>query len=109
LVERYFKDILVKRDNASFALKDILPKVIEKLSAGNIHKQIHIENAWSNVIGLDAIGSAYSGFKNGCVIITVDTPERLYQLKLKRPTILRRLKELCPEVKNISFKIGKVK
>lgn len=99
----------MKRANTYFAVKDILPNVIAKLSVGNIHEQIHLENAWCSVVGFDAIGSVYAGFKNGCVFITVDSPAKLYQFKLKRATILRQLKERCPDVKNISFKIGKVK
>jgi hypothetical protein len=99
----------VDRLRPYFAVKDVLPDVIAKIVSGNIHDQIHLENAWNDVAGSDAIGSVYTGFKNGCVFVVVDTPARLYQWKLKKPAVLRRLSEICPEVNNLSFKIGKVK
>lgn len=98
----------MKKSRTCFALKDVLPDVIAKITARNSHDQINLESAWNEVIGTETVGLAYTGFKNGCVFVTVDTPARLYQFKLKRITVLRRLSALCPEVKNIYFKIGKV-
>ena len=92
-----------------FAIKDVLPDVIARISTNNIHDQISLENAWREIAGPEAVGSVYSGFKNGCVFVNVDTPARLYQWKLKKTAALRRLSEQSPLVKNIAFKIGKVK
>ena len=99
----------MERSRTVVALKDVLPDVIAQLSSNNISDQIHLENIWGEVVGIEAVGSQFAGFKNGCVFVVVDTPSRLYQWKLKRSATLRRLSERCPEVKNISFKIGKVK
>ena len=98
----------MEKTRTYFVLKDVLPDVIARISAHNIPEQINLENAWRDVAGPEAVGSAYTGFKNGCVFVTVDTPARLYQWKLKKTATLRRLSESCSGVKNIVFKIGKV-
>jgi hypothetical protein len=97
-----------KKPKSYFALKDVLPDVIARLSAGNVHDQINLENAWYDIAGPEATGSAYAGFKNGCVFIYVDTPARLYRWKLQKGALVRKLRERRPEVENIVFKIGKV-
>jgi hypothetical protein len=103
------RDSSVEITKTCFVLKDVLPDVIARISANNIHEQINFENAWRDIAGPESTGSAYAGFKNGCVFVIVDTPARLYQWKLKKTATLRRLGEICPQVKNVVFKIGKVR
>lgn len=92
-----------------YALNEVLPGVIAHISGGNIHDQTQLENAWRDIAGSETTGLVFSGVKDGCVFITVDSPARLYQWKLRRTATLRRLKEKCPAVENIAFKIGKTK
>ena len=97
-----------KRKNF-FTIKDVLPGVMARLSGDNVRDQINLENAWREVAGPDAVGTAFAGFKNGCVYVIVDSPARLYQWKMRKTATMRRLSEKCSEVKNISFKIGTLK
>jgi hypothetical protein len=97
-----------KRKNF-FTVKDVLPGVMARLSGDNVRDQINLEKAWHEVAGPEAVGSAFTGFKNGCVYVTVDSPARLYQWKMRKAATMRRLCEKCPGVNNISFKIGTLK
>ena len=50
----------------------------------------------------------FVGFKNGHLLFCVDSSAWLFQMNIRKNKILEKLQEDKPEIKNISFKIGKV-
>lgn len=97
----------IRKKSELFNIQDIIPDVIAKISSGNAVDQLTIEKKWKEVSGFYVDPAAYSGFKNGNLYISVTNPARLYQWKLRKQEILKKMQTHCPEVKNIVFKIGK--
>jgi len=43
------------------------------------------------------------------LLVSVDSPARLYHLRTRKAAILRQLREKAPEIKDIIFKVGEQK
>lgn len=92
------------------AIKDIIPQVIEQLSQRKPEDQNKIQRIWRNVIDAKmAQHCLLANFFDGILTVVVDSSSWLYQMNLNRKKILDELREEMPEIKNIQFKIGKVK
>lgn len=91
-----------------YSIKDVLPEVIAHISSDTLSDQIKLDKAWQEIAGRETGKSVVSGSRNGSVFVTVDSPARLYQWKIRRQAVLRKLQETCPSVQNVVFKIGKV-
>ena len=91
-------------------IKDIIPQVIEQLSLRQPDHQMKIQRIWQNIIDERmAAHSALDHFTQGILTVSVDSSSWLFQMNLNKRKILERLQEEMPDVKNIQFKIGKVK
>ena len=90
-------------------IKDILPGVFENISRQDIQDQISLENRWKEILGGDADKAVIVGSKDGCVLVNVDCPARLFQMRVRKQKILSALQDKNKDIQNIIFKIGKVK
>ena len=91
-------------------IKEIIPQVIENISQKKPETQLKIQRIWQNTAG-DKLGphTSIAGLKDDTLYVHVDSPAYLFQMNLKKKKILEQLREEIPELKNINFKIGKVK
>ena len=92
-----------------FTFKDILPSVIENISRQNIQEQTSLDNLWKEILGCDADKAVVLGVKEGVLLVTVDCGARLFQMRMRKQTLLTKIQKELPDIKNIVFKIGKVK
>lgn len=91
-------------------IKDIINIVIGKIGDKKPSGDDKLERVWQSIIhGTDKKHTMIVGIKDGILSVHVDDPTRMYQLKLKRKKIVDGLREEIPEIKNVVFKIGKVK
>ena len=91
-------------------IKDIIREVISKISEKKFESQDKIERIWYSILEKQELKhTRFVGIKNGQVSVHVDSPAWLYQMKMKKNKILKRLKDEVPEVVNLYFRIGKVK
>lgn len=90
-------------------IKNILNKVIGDISDRKPQDNDQIQRAWSSLIHVDDVGhTRVVEYKNGCMIVYVDSPARLYQVKLQYRTLVERLQESIPDFQKLVLKIGKV-
>ena len=92
------------------SIKDIIPQVIEQLTIRKPDDQNKIQRIWQNIIDAKmAQHSMLLDFSDGILTVAVDSSVRLYQMNLNKKRILEQLQDEIPDIKNIKFKIGKVK
>lgn len=90
-------------------IKDIVKQVVGGLAQGTLQHQSKIQNLWNNILSPEELKhTRLVSFKDGRLVVFVDSSVFLYQLNLKRGQILLRLKNECEEVKNLYLKVGKV-
>ena len=90
-------------------IKSLVYKVFEKISSQKPTTQVKIQDDWYNVAGETARQhTKIGGIKDGMLIVYVDSPAWLFQMNLKRVTLLRQLQGEHPEIQKLIFKIGKV-
>ena len=90
-------------------IKDIIPRVIENLSSGEIQNQNKIQQAWTGIIGAKAQKhTAIVGIKANMLLVNVDSPAWLYQMKMRKKKFLNALKDQSSGITEISFRVGKV-
>lgn len=91
-------------------IKDIIGQVIGKISAKEINTDERLHRAWQNILEKDELKhTVLQGVKDKKVSILVDSPAWLYQMRLKKGKLVEKLKDIIPDIENISFKIGKIK
>ena len=90
-----------------FLVHEILPEVIKSISRRDIQDQISLEKLWQDVSGSDYDYAGITGFKDGCVFVQVDSPARLFKMRLQKQGLLTKLKKQRNDIVNISFKIGR--
>lgn len=90
-------------------IKNIINDVIKDIAGKKYQQQNKIERIWQNIEKeLDLKHTAVSGEKDGILTVCVDSPTYLYQCKIQKTKILKRLQEEFDNIKNIHFKLGKV-
>lgn len=91
-------------ERISRAFKDIIAEL-------GIEKAVTVENLrtrWEEILGETISIHTYPSFyKNGQLIINVDSPEWLNELKYHRQSILTKLKPF--EISSVRFKLGRLK
>jgi predicted nucleic acid-binding Zn ribbon protein len=91
-------------------IKDIIPKVIENLSQKKPEKQLKIQELWRNILNdKQAKHTTINNFKDGRLMVLVDSSVWLYQMNTQKGRLLKELKEHIPEIENILFRIGTMK
>lgn len=91
-------------------IKDIIPEVIKGMYVKHPQLSTAIDQAWQKVNETKVLThTAISGFQNGQLIVNVDSPAWLFQLKLKTKVIENKLKREIPEISTVRFRIGKTR
>ena len=91
-------------------ITDIIKKVIGGMNVTKNGAGDSIEETWKKVLtGEESMHVNFIGIKDNVIFACVDSPAWMYQMKIKKYKILEKLKKENPGIKNISFKIGKVK
>ena len=90
-------------------IKNLVHKVIEKISSQKPTTQVKIQDDWYRIAGESARQhTKISGIKEEMLIIYADSPAWLFEMNLKRVTLLRQLQSEHPEINKLIFKIGKI-
>ena len=90
-------------------IKEIVNTVIGKISIKEGFSQNKIDSIWKNILNEKELEhTKIIGIKDGCILVNVDSPAWLYQMRINYKKILSRLNAELSEIKKISFKIGKV-
>ena len=90
-------------------IKDIVYQVFEKMVQGRADPQDRLERIWLSVLRKgEEKHLKLLGLKNDTLFVDVDSPAWLFQMRIQKKKILEKFQEQIPEIKNISFKIGKV-
>jgi predicted nucleic acid-binding Zn ribbon protein len=91
-------------------IKDVIHDVIGNIAEKNPAKHKKIDRIWLNVLEeAERKHTNFQGIKEGNISVLVDSPAWLYEMRIKKFKILQRLQEELPDIKNIYFKIGKLK
>jgi len=91
-------------------IKDIIPKVIKGIQIKKPDVYIKIQAFWEEINnGKASRHSAVVGLKDGKLMVCVDSPAWLFQLRLQKRKIEEQIHKEIPEVSSVYFKIGKVK
>jgi hypothetical protein len=90
-----------------FLVKEILGDVIKNISRRDIQDQVSLEKLWQDTAAQEADFAVISGFKDGCLYVTVDNPAKLFKMRLQKQGLLTKLSKQRKDIVNISFKIGR--
>jgi hypothetical protein len=91
-------------------IKDIVHLVVKNISEQRPPKENDLQALWEQVAGKKtAKGTHLVGIKEGRLLVATDSPTRLFDLTLHKKNLLMQLQKVLPELKDISFKIGKGK
>ncbi len=97
----------IDRKKEIFLVNEILPDVIKSISRRDIQDQISLEKLWQDIVGAETDRAVITGFKDGCLFISVDSPARLFKMRLQKPGLLTKLKQQRKDIVNLSFRIGR--
>lgn len=90
-------------------IRNIVKKVFTEISSKTVEEQKKIGETVEKVFKNNKIsGAKINGFKDQHLFINVDSSARLYQVSLIKGKILKELQAELPDIKKLSFKIGKV-
>ena len=91
-------------------IKDIVKKVVGDLVLQKPKEQALIQDRWGRIVDKKALGhTRLAGFKDGVLSVYVDSPVWLYEMNLKKTKIKEQLKQDVPELKDVYFRVGKIK
>jgi len=89
-------------------IKNIINDVIGKIAARETKEHEKIERIFENILEEHEGKHIFlEGMKEGIVLISVDSPVWLYQMRVRKRKILERLKKEIETIKDIRFKLGK--
>lgn len=90
-------------------IKNLVHKVIEKISSQKPTTQVKIQDDWYKIAGEAARQhTKLGGIKEGMLIVYVDSPAWMFEMNLKRAPLLRQLQSEHAEIRKLIFKIGKI-
>ena len=91
-------------------IKNIVNAVIGNIAEHNPDIHNKIERIWANLLNEKELKhTKIIGVKEYGLLVCVDSPAWLYQMRIRQTKILEQLKEEIPNIKYIRFKIGKIK
>lgn len=91
------------------SIRDIIPQVIENLALKKPNSKRNINEVWKIIAGDQADHSAVKDFQRGFLKVHVDSSARMFQLNLRKEDLVDDLKKEIPDLKDIIFKVGKIK
>lgn len=91
-------------------IKEIIKDVMGSMSSRRVLDQDRLQRIWESLFDKKELEHLrVVGLKNGTLSIWVDSPAWLYQLRTQKQKLLKRIQEEIPDIKELYFKIGKVK
>ena len=100
-------------DKKDASLEGVLKRIIKKLGPGGNFTEEGVADAWRYAVG-DAAAkhAAPASFRNGVLIVNVDSSGWLYDLTIRKGEILEKMCErlkAARKIKQLRFRIGDVK
>ena len=90
-------------------IKNILQDVVGKIAAKEPDSISKLERIWGNLLTpLERAHTRLEGVRGGTVLVRVDSPLWLYQMRVRKKILLDRLKSEQEFVKDLRFKIGNI-
>ncbi|MDD5004947.1 MAG: DUF721 domain-containing protein [Candidatus Omnitrophica bacterium] len=91
------------------SIKSIINGVIENIKKQQ-RTQVDIENIWRRCVNKAAAKHTKAVFlKSGRLYINIESPAWLYELKLKKESITKKIQKLSKnKIKEVRFKIGDI-
>ena len=91
-------------------IKNIINTVIGNIANQTPDTHNKIERIWANLLNEKELKhTKIIGVKENGLLVCVDSPAWLYQMRIRQTKILQQLKEDIPQIKYIRFKMGKIK
>jgi hypothetical protein len=91
-------------------IKSIIGNVIKDLSNRQSKESDKLERVLKSILTKEEIEHIkILGEKDGKVNINIDSPAWNYQFRTKKRYILERIKDEMPRVKELQFRVGKIK
>ncbi|MCK5260246.1 MAG: DUF721 domain-containing protein [Candidatus Omnitrophica bacterium] len=91
-------------------IKNIVNAVIGNIAEHNPDTHNKVERIWANLLNEKELKhTKIIGVKEEGLLVCVDSPAWLYQMRIRQTKILKQLKEEVPHIKYIRFKMGKIK
>ena len=95
------------------SIKDIIPQVVEKMVRWRSQRSgghDTLEQVWQNVLEKQELRhTRLIGPRDGKLFVSVDSPARLYHLRMRKTKILKQVQKEIPEIQDIIFKVGAIK
>ena len=91
-------------------IKDIINKVVGDISEKNPDAYSRVERIWQNLLTEQELKhTKIVGMKENTLLVHVDSPAWMHQMRIRQTKILKRLKEEVSDIKYIRLKIGSIK
>ncbi len=91
-------------------IKDIIQQVIGQIASKKSFSTKSIQDIWEKTLEAKELSHVrLVNFEDGKLLVFVDSSAWLFQMSIKKRKILSKLNEGHGEIKNIIFKVGKVK
>lgn len=91
-------------------IKNIVNTVIGNIAERKPDKHDKVGRIWENLLNDKELKhTKIIGIKEEGLLVCVDSPAWMYQMKIRQTKILKQLKEEIPHIKYIRFKMGKIK
>ena len=91
-------------------IKNIVNTVISNIANHKPDTHNKVERIWSNLLNEKELKhTKIIGVKEDGLLVCVDSPAWLYQMRIRQTKILKQLKDEIPYIKYIRFKMGKIK
>lgn len=91
-------------------IKEVISQVISDLSSGKQNIQKKLQTVWDHIADdKTKKHTRIDSFEQDVLVVHVDSPAWLFQMRLKRAALLAQCQAEIPQITAIVFKIGKVK
>lgn len=91
------------------SIRDIIPHVIENLALKKPNTSRNIHEVWKIAAGNQAEHCTVRDLQKGMLRVNVDSSARMFELSTRKNDLINNLKNEIPDIKDIIFKVGKVK
>lgn len=91
------------------SIKDIIPRVVEKMACQRAGAHGALERVWGNIFERQELKHMkLVGPRAGTIMVVVDSPARLYHLRMRKTKILKQLQQELPEIRDITIQVGDI-
>lgn len=91
-------------------IKDVVQQVVGRIANKQQDKSGKLERIWQNVLeDHERDHTQLIGIRNGSILVHVDSPALKYHMSLKKRKLIKALNDESLDVKDVQFKIGKIK